>query len=79
MSRTRRRRSSRRSDGTYGGRSYTRRRRPSTASTLGTAVGALIAGALYALLGQLPWWAWAGLIVLGLVIGYLVHRRRVGA
>jgi len=73
MSATRRRRSTR----TSTRRTTSRRRRPATASTLGTAVGALLAGALFALLGGLPWWAWVGLILLGLMIGYLVQRRRV--
>ncbi|MBA2310113.1 MAG: hypothetical protein H0W01_12685 [Pseudonocardiales bacterium] len=73
MSATRRRRSTR----TSTRRTYPGRRRPSTASTLGTAVGALLAGALFALLGGLPWWAWVGLILLGLMIGYLVQLRRV--
>ncbi len=77
MSATRRRRTSTRRRATSTRRTTPRRRRPSTASTLGTAVGALLASALYALLGSLPWWAWAGLILLGLVVGYLVQRRKV--
>ncbi|HVK23044.1 MAG TPA: DNA translocase FtsK 4TM domain-containing protein [Actinokineospora sp.] len=53
----------------------TRRRRPSTATTLGGVVGAAIAGALVGVLGSLPWWAWVLLLVAGLGVGYLIHRR----
>ncbi len=54
----------------------TTRRRTSTASTLGTAAGAALAGVLTALLGGLAWWAWVLLIVVGLVVGLLWAVRR---
>jgi len=54
----------------------TTRRRTSTASTLGTAVGAALAGVLAALLGGLAWWGWVLLIVAGLVIGLVWAARR---
>jgi MFS family permease len=54
----------------------TRRRRTSTASTLGTAVGAALAGVLTALLGGLAWWAWVLLIAVGLVVGLVWAARR---
>ena len=54
----------------------TTRRRTSTASTLGTAVGAALAGVITALIGRLPWWVWVLLIVGGLVIGLVWAARR---
>jgi MFS family permease len=70
---TRRRRTTARRGTT---RRRTNRRRTSTASTLGTAVGAALAGVLTALLGGLAWWAWVLLIVVGLVVGLLWAARR---
>lgn len=55
-------------------RRTTRRRRPSTGATLGTAIGALVGGALFALVDRMPWWLWVVLVVGGLVVGFLVHR-----
>ncbi|MGH3860234.1 hypothetical protein [Actinokineospora sp.] len=52
-----------------------RRRRRSTATTLGGAVGAALAGVLTALIGTLPLWVWALLLVVGFAVGYLMHRR----
>lgn len=56
-----------------------RRRRVSTASTVGTAAGAALAGVLAALLGGLPWWGWVLIILVGLIIGLVwaarQHRR----
>ncbi|MCW0216544.1 MAG: hypothetical protein OJJ54_24610 [Pseudonocardia sp.] len=62
-------------------RTTTPRRRTSTSSTLGTAVGAAIAGVLAAAVGGLPWWGWVVLIVVGLVagLGYAVLRGRAAA
>lgn len=57
-------------------RPYTRRRRTSTASTLGTAVGALLAGVLAALVGGLPWWGWVLIVLAGLAVGALWAIRR---
>jgi uncharacterized membrane protein YfcA len=54
----------------------TPRRRPSTEATLGSAIGALIGGALFALIDNMPWWLWVILVLVGLVVGYLVHRFR---
>ncbi|MGI5129410.1 hypothetical protein ACQEVB_21565 [Pseudonocardia sp. CA-107938] len=54
----------------------TTRRRTSTASTLGTAVGAALAGLLTALLGGLPWWGWVLLVVAGLLVGLVWAARR---
>jgi len=54
----------------------TARRRTSTASTLGTAIGAALAGVLTVLLGGLAWWAWVLLIVVGLAVGLLWAARR---
>ena len=54
----------------------TTRRRTSTASTLGTAVGAALAGVLTALLGGLAWWAGVLLIAVGLVVGLVWAVRR---
>lgn len=53
-----------------------RRRRTSTASTLGTAAGAALAGVLAALLGGLAWWAWVLIIGVGLVIGLVWAARK---
>lgn len=50
------------------------RRRPTTGATLGTAIGALIGGAVFALVDRMPWWLWVILVIGGLVVGYLVHR-----
>ncbi|GAA1837804.1 hypothetical protein GCM10009836_15700 [Pseudonocardia ailaonensis] len=44
-------------------------RRTSTASSLGTVVGAAIAGVIASLVGGLPWWGWVALIVVGLLVG----------
>jgi len=57
-------------------RRTTTRRRVSPASTLGTAVGAAMAGLLIALVAGLPWWGWVLLIVAGLVLGALWAIRR---
>lgn len=56
----------------------TTRRRTSTASSLGTAAGAALAGVVAAALGGLPWWGWVLLIVVGLVVGlgYAAVRGR---
>jgi hypothetical protein len=43
---------------------------------LGAAVGAALAGLLVVLLGNLPWWGWLLLIVIGLVVGFAWARRR---
>lgn len=74
----RKRRTTTTTSGTTGARRTTRRR-ASTASTLGTAAGAALAGVLYGLIGSLPWWAWVGLILLGLAVGYVLHRRSATA
>lgn len=63
-------------------RRTTTRRRTSTASTLGTAVGAALAGLIAALLGGLAWWGWVLLIVGGLLLGLgyaILRARRVAA
>ena len=57
-------------------RTRTTPRRPSTEATLGSAIGAMIGGALFALIDNMPWWLWVLLVVVGLVVGYLVHRFR---
>jgi glutamine amidotransferase len=53
----------------------TSRRRQSTATTLGGLVGAAVAGVLTGVLGSLPWWAWVLILLVGLGVGYLFHRR----
>jgi MFS family permease len=57
------------------------RRRTSTSSTLGTVVGAALAGVVALALGGLPWWGWVLLIVVGLVVGlgYAAARGRAAA
>ncbi|WP_232662160.1 hypothetical protein [Pseudonocardia sp. TRM90224] len=56
-----------------------RRRPPSVASTLGTAVGTALAALLAVLLGGLPWWGWLLIIVVGLGVGALWSSRRTTA
>lgn len=85
MATPRRRTTSRRrtsSGRTTTGRTTTRRtttrRRTSTASSLGTVVGAALAGVIATALGGLAWWGWVLLIVVGLLVGlgYAALRGR---
>ncbi|MFC7658460.1 hypothetical protein ACFQ34_09815 [Pseudonocardia benzenivorans] len=50
-------------------RRTTTRRRTSSASTVGSVVGAALAGVLASALGGIQWWGWVLLIVVGLVVG----------
>ncbi|WP_433507462.1 hypothetical protein ACQP04_13945 [Pseudonocardia halophobica] len=59
-------------------RRTTTRRRTSTASSLGTVVGAALAGVIATAPGGLAWWGWVLLIVVGLLVGlgYAAVRGR---
>jgi MFS family permease len=78
---TARKRTTTRKRSTTRRRTTTTRRRTSTSSTLGTVVGAAIAGVIATALGGLPWWGWVLLIVVGLVVGlgYAAARGRAAA
>lgn len=68
--------STRKRSGTRTTRTRTTRRRPSTGATLGTAIGTLLGGAVWALFDRVPWWLLVLLVLGGLLVGFLVHRTR---
>ncbi|MFC4949773.1 hypothetical protein [Pseudonocardia sp. GCM10023141] len=53
-----------------------RRRRTSTASTFGTAVGIALAAVLATVFHGLAWWGWVLIILVGLVVGLVWAARK---